>query len=99
MAAPPVAHFYRPSPLSICAPPNTPPPTHHPQIQKTLVKYQGMLRQFLTDDKGTVAILVWGCPPYAHIDNPARAALAALELQAALSRVRSPPPSLPHPMP
>ena len=25
------------------------------QIQETLAKYGGMLRQFLTDDKGTVA--------------------------------------------
>ena len=59
------------------------------QIQETLVRHAGMLRQFLTDDKGTVAILVWGCPPLAHLDNPARAALAALELHGALDRVRS----------
>ena len=47
-----------------------------------------MLRQFLTDDKGTVAILVWGLPPVAHLDNPARAALAALEICLALKQVR-----------
>ena len=47
-----------------------------------------MLRQFLTDDKGTVAILVWGCPPMAHVDNSARAASAAVELHASLELVR-----------
>ena len=51
------------------------------------MKHAGLLRQFLTDDKGTVAILVWGCPPFTHIDNSYRAAHAAVELQAALSQI------------
>lgn len=50
------------------------------------MKHAGMLRQLLTDDKGTVAILVWGCFD-AHTDDPSRAARAALELCAALRGV------------
>ena len=46
-------------------------------------------RQFLTDDKGTVAILVWGCPPAAHVDDSARAVRATLELRATLTQVRA----------
>ena len=51
-----------------------PPPPPLPQIQEALARHSGMLRQFLTDDKGTIAILVWGCPPLTNVDNPVRAA-------------------------
>ena len=54
------------------------------RIQEVALRHAGLLRQFLTDDKGTVAILVWGCPPMAHIDNPVRACRAAVELYGAL---------------
>ena len=51
------------------------------------MRHDGMMRQFLTDDKGSVAILVWGCPPMSHLDNAARAARAAVELVASLARI------------
>jgi len=42
-------------------------------VETVLRDCNGMLRQYLTDDKGTVAIGVWGCPPLAHKDNAHRA--------------------------
>ena len=35
--------------------------------------------------QGTVAILVWGCPPFALVDGPLRAAKAAIDLFASLT--------------
>jgi class 3 adenylate cyclase len=49
-------------------------------IQKVLLHLGGWLRQFLTDDKGTVCIAVWGCPPFSHHDDAFRACLAAVEI-------------------
>lgn len=54
------------------------------KIQKVLHRYKGLLRQFIEDDKATVAIGVWGCPPISHRDDTSRAVLAALELRDAL---------------
>ena len=46
----------------------------------------GSPQQSICDDKGTVSICVWGKPPDAHADDPARALAAALELHARLSQ-------------
>jgi len=51
--------------------------------QETLYRYEGTLRQFIVDDKGTVVMALFGAPPFAHEDDPARAALCALHLQQA----------------
>ena len=47
----------------------------------------GSPHQSLADDKGTVSVCVWGKPPDAHADDPARALAAALQLQARLSDI------------
>ncbi len=49
--------------------------------QQTLYHYEGTLRQFVVDDKGTVVMALFGAPPLAHEDDPKRAALCALHLQ------------------
>ncbi len=49
--------------------------------QQTLYRYEGTLRQFVVDDKGTVVMALFGAPPFAHEDDPKRAALCALHLQ------------------
>ena len=35
--------------------------------------------------QGTVCIMVWGCPPFALVDGPLRAAKAAVDLYGAIS--------------
>ena len=51
--------------------------------QRTLYRFEGTLRQFIVDDKGTVVMALFGAPPFAHEDDPARAALCALHLREA----------------
>jgi hypothetical protein len=46
-----------------------------------LYQYDGVVRQFLVDDKGSVLIGVFGTPPNAHENDPARAVLAAMLIQ------------------
>jgi len=41
-------------------------------MQKVIFKYEGMVRQFLVDDKGTVLIAAFGVPPFSHRDDPLR---------------------------
>eukprot|EP00456_Euglypha_rotunda_P043382 TRINITY_DN3397_c0_g1_i4.p1 TRINITY_DN3397_c0_g1~~TRINITY_DN3397_c0_g1_i4.p1 ORF type:complete len:119 (-),score=18.41 TRINITY_DN3397_c0_g1_i4:20-376(-) len=53
-------------------------------MQAVVSRNQGYRRQFLVDDKGTVLIVVFGVPPYAHEDDPFRAVKTALELREAL---------------
>jgi class 3 adenylate cyclase/tetratricopeptide (TPR) repeat protein len=53
-------------------------------IQPILQRYEGSLKQVVVDDKGLTLIAVFGLPPLAHEDDPARATRAALEVQAAL---------------
>jgi tetratricopeptide (TPR) repeat protein len=51
-------------------------------LQRALDHYDGAVRQFLVDDKGTVLIAVFGLPPRVHEDCAVRAvrwSLAALE--------------------
>ena len=38
------------------------------------------MMQYLTDDKGTVAIAVWGCPPLGHEQDAVRAMSFASQL-------------------
>eukprot|EP00752_Nemacystus_decipiens_P009643 g8614.t1 len=42
------------------------------KIQEAVCHYDATLRQFIVDDKGTVAIVVFGLPPKFHEDNAAR---------------------------
>src|SRR4029453_19650783 len=55
-------------------------------VQPILQRYQGNLKQVVVDDKGLTLIAVFGLPPLAHEDDPARATRAALAVQAALQK-------------
>ena len=50
-------------------------------MQRDLYQYDGAVRQFLVDDKGTVMIGVFGTPPNAHEDDCSRAVMSASLLQ------------------
>jgi class 3 adenylate cyclase/tetratricopeptide (TPR) repeat protein len=56
-------------------------------VQPILQRYEGSLNQVVVDDKGLTLIAVFGLPPLAHEDDPARAARAALAVQAALGEL------------
>jgi class 3 adenylate cyclase/tetratricopeptide (TPR) repeat protein len=56
-------------------------------VQPILQRYEGNLKQVVVDDKGLTLIAVFGLPPLAHEDDPARAARAALVAQAALQEL------------
>ncbi|MFV9504296.1 MAG: tetratricopeptide repeat protein [Oscillochloridaceae bacterium umkhey_bin13] len=51
------------------------------KLQLKIYKYEGSLNKFLVDDKGTISIIIFGAPPFAHHDDPLRAVRCALELQ------------------
>ncbi|CAM9438002.1 unnamed protein product, partial [Scytosiphon promiscuus] len=50
------------------------------KIQEAVCHYDATLRQFIVDDKGTVAIVVFGLPPIFHEDNAARGINLGLRL-------------------
>eukprot|EP00741_Cyanophora_paradoxa_P020965 tig00021319_g20239.t2 len=47
---------------------------------EALEQYGGSLRQFISDDKGSVLIGIWGLPHATYEDNPTRATLSAIEI-------------------
>lgn len=49
-------------------------------IQEATYHFEGTLRQFLQDDKGAVAIVVVGLPPFFHEDNAARGIKIAMRV-------------------
>ena len=49
-------------------------------MQQVIFKYEGMVRQFLSDDKGTVLIAAFGLPPYSHEDDAVRGVKTAIEI-------------------
>src|SRR6185437_4211913 len=56
-------------------------------IQPILRQYGGSLKEVIVDDKGLTLVAVFGLPPLAHEDDPARAARAALATQRALGEL------------
>lgn len=50
--------------------------------QITTNKFEGTINKIAVDDKGTMMIVLFGAPPFAHEDDPERALRCALELQA-----------------
>lgn len=42
-------------------------------MQQAVYHYDGTVRQFIIDDKGSVFIAVFGLPPRCHEDDPSRA--------------------------
>eukprot|EP01084_Bolivina_argentea_P175242 303521_1 len=59
-------------------------------LQSVIYKYQGSLNKFIVDDKGSTVMCVFGLPPVAHENDPARAVLAALELREKIGRKKQP---------
>ncbi|MEZ4888543.1 MAG: tetratricopeptide repeat protein [Chitinophagales bacterium] len=53
--------------------------------QATTYRYEGAIRQLAVDDKGTVLLILFGAPPFAHEDDPARAVRCAMDLQSWIS--------------
>lgn len=47
---------------------------------------EGMIRQFLIDDKGSVFIAGFGLPPLSHLDDPTRAVICALKIHNELAQ-------------
>ena len=56
-------------------------------VQPILQQYEGSLKEVIVDDKGLTLVAVFGLPPLAHEDDPARAARAALATQRALGEL------------
>jgi predicted ATPase/class 3 adenylate cyclase len=50
-------------------------------LQQTVYRYDGSINKLLVDDKGTIAIALFGAPPLAHEDDPLRGLRCALDLQ------------------
>eukprot|EP01124_Arcella_intermedia_P036552 TRINITY_DN9600_c0_g2_i1.p1 TRINITY_DN9600_c0_g2~~TRINITY_DN9600_c0_g2_i1.p1 ORF type:complete len:1556 (-),score=433.92 TRINITY_DN9600_c0_g2_i1:56-4492(-) len=50
------------------------------QMQQAVYEYEGTVRQFLFDDKGSVLIACFGVPPFAHEDNQYRAVKTGLKI-------------------
>jgi len=50
--------------------------------QEIIYRYEGSTNKLAVDDKGTVLLALFGAPPRAHEDDPARALHCALDLKA-----------------
>eukprot|EP00002_Diphylleia_rotans_P000566 TRINITY_DN10292_c0_g1_i2.p1 TRINITY_DN10292_c0_g1~~TRINITY_DN10292_c0_g1_i2.p1 ORF type:complete len:1632 (-),score=342.89 TRINITY_DN10292_c0_g1_i2:400-5295(-) len=57
------------------------------RIQEVVQSSEGTLRQFLVDDKGCVAILIYGMVGSSHEDDPIRAVRSAVSLSNSLSKI------------
>eukprot|EP00002_Diphylleia_rotans_P032662 TRINITY_DN6875_c0_g1_i7.p1 TRINITY_DN6875_c0_g1~~TRINITY_DN6875_c0_g1_i7.p1 ORF type:complete len:1378 (-),score=265.89 TRINITY_DN6875_c0_g1_i7:210-4343(-) len=56
-------------------------------IQSVTYRLDGFIRQFIMDDKGCVAIVVFGAPSQAHDDDPSRAVETALLIHSNLAEL------------
>lgn len=54
-------------------------------VQQVINHYQGSLPRLTVDDRGTVFLILFGAPPYAHEDDSIRALRCALDLQSLTS--------------
>lgn len=52
-------------------------------FQETVYRYEGSINKLLVDDKGAIAIVLFGAPPLAHVDDPLRAVLCAADIHRA----------------
>lgn len=59
-------------------------------MQTTLYSYEGQLRQYIVDDKGTTLIAVFGLYPFSHENDPLLAARCALDMASALRAIDVP---------
>jgi class 3 adenylate cyclase/tetratricopeptide (TPR) repeat protein len=56
-------------------------------LQRAVVAQDGVLARVGSDDRGVIALAVWGVPGHRHTDDPARALTAAHEAMALLENV------------
>lgn len=49
--------------------------------QETIYDYQGSINKLAVDDKGTIFLVLFGAPPFAHTDDPLRAVQCSLDIQ------------------
>jgi len=56
-------------------------------IQKALYKQQGVMRQFLVEDKGCTFIGAFGVPPHTFSNDAERAVLCSMDVLEALARI------------
>ena len=49
-------------------------------LQSCIIQYEGLVCQFLQDDKGIIFFAAFGVPPYSHVDDPLRAIRAAIDI-------------------
>ena len=54
-------------------------------IQSVTDRFDGVMRQVIQDDKGTVCIIAFGLPYRSHEDDPLRAVMSAIVMQKTLS--------------
>jgi len=59
-------------------------------MQAILARYEGTVRQFLVDDKGSVLIAAFGLPPLSHEDDAVRAVESALDIYKLLCALKVP---------
>eukprot|EP01117_Protostelium_nocturnum_P014485 TRINITY_DN5511_c0_g2_i2.p1 TRINITY_DN5511_c0_g2~~TRINITY_DN5511_c0_g2_i2.p1 ORF type:complete len:1733 (+),score=655.57 TRINITY_DN5511_c0_g2_i2:165-5363(+) len=64
--------------------------TSFTEMQKIIAKYEGTIRQFMIDDKGSVLIVGFGPPPLSHQDDAIRAVKTALEIFEKLRKLNTP---------
>ncbi|MEM9595475.1 MAG: DUF917 family protein [Acidobacteriota bacterium] len=53
-------------------------------LQDALYRYEGSVNKISVDDKGTTLVAALGLPPLAHLDDPLRGTLAAIDMAAEL---------------
>eukprot|EP01125_Pyxidicula_operculata_P003722 TRINITY_DN1498_c1_g1_i1.p1 TRINITY_DN1498_c1_g1~~TRINITY_DN1498_c1_g1_i1.p1 ORF type:complete len:1676 (-),score=371.59 TRINITY_DN1498_c1_g1_i1:567-5594(-) len=56
-------------------------------MQEAIYQYEGTVRQFIIDDKGSVLIAAFGLPPLAHEDDPIRAVKSSILLREKLKQL------------
>lgn len=56
-------------------------------LQTVLYRYEGSVNKLSIDDKGVMLVAAFGLPPFAHEDDAARGAQAALAMQTALAEL------------
>ncbi|MGH2521715.1 MAG: AAA family ATPase, partial [Anaerolineales bacterium] len=50
--------------------------------QESVYRYEGSINKLAVDDKGTIVLVLFGAPPYAHENDPERAVRCAVALEA-----------------
>jgi class 3 adenylate cyclase/tetratricopeptide (TPR) repeat protein len=60
------------------------------ELQRAIYRYEGSINKLNVDDKGVTLVAALGLPPLAHEDDSVRGVLVALDVHAALTRLKRP---------